>query len=125
MGFSLTKFIKGISTVSNAGIAIVSAVATVTKSDKDDKLAEQLQGAAAAFIPNDPDGEQTARSLAAIGIKSLILDEKFRKKAGLTEFEASNILYAAMFRLNPKCVDTDEEIQALAKQVAEAYAKMG
>jgi len=123
MAFSWSKFAKGIDIVSGAGIAVLSVIAQSTGNKKVDDLSKKFQGIATAFIPSDPNGEITARSIAAAAIKEILLrDATFLKKSGLTEFEAVSVFCAMLNRIDPQSVDTDEEIQVLTQSIVKAYS---
>lgn len=123
MAFSWSKFAKGLNVVSGAGIAVLSAIAQSTGNKKVDALSRQFQGIATAFIPNDPGGEITVRSIAAAAIKEILLrDATFLKKSGLTEFESISVFAAMLNRIDPQSVDTPEELQSLTESISKAYS---
>lgn len=123
MAFSWSKFAKNLNVASSVGIAVLSTIAQSTGNKKADALSKQFQDIAAVFIPNDPNGNITVRSIAAAAIKEILLrDATFLKKSGLTEFEAISVFCAMLNRIDPQSVDTDEEIQALTQSIVKAYA---
>ena len=116
MGFSLTKFAKGLSPV----LSVLSIATQLTKSKKDDRAVALSQKLAVEFL-GDASKDQPLRGAASVLVKEMLLNPEFLKRSKLTEAQAGTTLIAALTYLQPDAVDTEEEITALLIQTAEAY----